>query len=70
MTDRKGIRQGGIRTEADLMGRCVVDEDTGCWHWRMAVDAKHRPSMWLPELGRVASIGVAVALLGTPSATS
>jgi len=26
----------GITTVEDLMGRCVVDEFTGCWHWRGA----------------------------------
>lgn len=25
---------GGVRNIGDLMGRCVVDIDTGCWHLR------------------------------------
>ena len=26
----------GVKTIDDLRGRCYVDEDLGCWHWRMA----------------------------------
>lgn len=41
----------GVRTIADLMERCYVEEATGCWHWR---GAEHNgcPKVWLPALGR------------------
>jgi hypothetical protein len=26
----------GVKSIEDLKDRCYVDEDTGCWHWRMA----------------------------------
>lgn len=28
----------GIRTEQGLKDRCRIDEDTGCWHWAMAIN--------------------------------
>lgn len=34
----KGFYLGGIRTVEDLRQRCYVDDITGCWHWRMALD--------------------------------
>lgn len=27
---------GGIRTLDDLKARCWVDDETGCWHWKLA----------------------------------
>lgn len=29
--------RGGVRTLQDLLLRCIVDDETGCWHWRQAV---------------------------------
>lgn len=58
----------GIRTADDLKGRCWVDDDTGCWHWRGAVDTNGIPSMWLPELRRRTSLGVVAAVLTTGAA--
>ena len=55
----------GLRTPADLMARCWVDTDTGCWHWRGAVDLNGIPSMWLPALRRRSSLGVAACLFAT-----
>ncbi len=51
MSHDHGAHLGGIRTLADLMGRCVIDRDTACWHLRtargkpMARDSVHR--VWL-----------------------
>lgn len=35
MTTKPGDYLGGIRTVEDLRQRCWVDEQTGCWHWRL-----------------------------------
>lgn len=58
-------RSDGIRTADDLRGRCWVDEETGCWHWRGAVDANGRPSMWVPGLRRRGSLGMLACWLAT-----
>lgn len=53
MSFPKGTRLGGIRTVEDLKLRSVVDEDTGCWHWSMAMFAgAPRVHAWLPDTGR------------------
>lgn len=62
------IRTDGIRTPDDLKARCWVDEDTGCWLWRGAVDSHGIPSMWLPALLRRSSLGVAACLFATGAA--
>lgn len=36
MSHAKGTRLDGIASLEDLRGRCVIDEDTGCWHLRTA----------------------------------
>jgi hypothetical protein len=36
MTHAHGTHLGGIRALDDLMQRCVVDRETGCWHLRTA----------------------------------
>lgn len=56
---------GGVRTLADIKDRCVVDDITGCWHWRSARDSNGVPNMQLPALGRVVSLGVAIGTLTT-----
>lgn len=28
---------GGVRKLEDLRNRCAIDDETGCWHWRLAV---------------------------------
>lgn len=35
MSHPHGTYLGGIRTVADLRERCYVDDDSGCWHWRL-----------------------------------
>jgi hypothetical protein len=37
MPHAPGTYLGGIRTLEDLRQRCVIDAETGCWHWRMAI---------------------------------
>jgi hypothetical protein len=37
MSHPHGTYLGGIRNLDDLRLRCVVDEDTGCWHWRLSL---------------------------------
>ena len=37
MPHAKGTHLHGIRTLDDLRQRCVIDTDTGCWHWRLAL---------------------------------
>ena len=40
----------GIRTLDDLKARCVVDDITGCWHWKGGT-SRGLPSMRFPALG-------------------
>lgn len=37
MSHKFGADLGGINSVAKLMGRCYVDQDTGCWHWRLSM---------------------------------
>ena len=37
MPHAHGADIGGIRTLDDLRARCVINEETGCWHWRLAI---------------------------------
>jgi len=37
MTHARGTVLGGIRTVEDLRDRCRIDEETGCWHWGLAI---------------------------------
>jgi hypothetical protein len=55
----------GVRTVEDIRDRCYVDELTGCWLWRGATSARGYPSLWMPALRRVATLGHAIALLQT-----
>jgi hypothetical protein len=32
-----------IRTVADVRARCWVDDDTGCWNWRLALNPDGQP---------------------------
>lgn len=54
----------GIRTIKDLLDRCRVDAETGCWIWTGAV-ANTTPSMRIPALGRTVGAGVAICFLTT-----
>lgn len=60
MSHAPGTNLGGIRTLDDLKARCVVDDDTGCWHIRQAngrpftrTAGGKAPSITTPESGSV-----------------
>lgn len=57
----------GIRTIEDLRDRCWVDDITGCWHWKGAVTQDGHPVMWLPQLDKTTTAGVAICILKTGS---
>lgn len=58
--------QVGIRTAEDLRERCWVDEDTGCWLWRLARDSRNnQPILRIPAIGRCGSLGAFTSLLRT-----
>ena len=75
-------RADGVRTLSDLKGRCVIDDETGCWLWQGAIShAKTRkvrpiPRVWLsgdllgiPQAARVLTAAKAAWLLaGKPLA--
>lgn len=51
MSHPKGTRLDGVASIEDIRGRCVMDEDCGCWHMR---SARGRP---MPE-GKVHKIHI------------
>jgi len=55
----------GIHTIEDLKLRCVVDELTGCWHWKSGVTSAGMPSFWFPPIGRYTTAGVALCWFAT-----
>ena len=38
MSIEPGTYLGGVRTIEDIRSRCFIDEDTGCWHWKLAIN--------------------------------
>lgn len=67
MGQKKGADLGGVRTLDDLMLRCHVDADTGCWHWRGAMQTRSNgssePRVWLADECRTVTIRRAAWLL-------
>lgn len=59
MIHRTGTRLDGIASLEDLRQRCVVDEDTGCWHLRTArgrrLPKETRHVLWIFGVGHVTS---------------
>lgn len=55
----------GIQSVEDIKDRCVIDDITGCWNWGMGLDGGLRPSLWLPQLRRRTTVGVALCLFET-----
>lgn len=54
----------GVYTLGDMRLRCVVDEETGCWHWRGALcTSDNVPKLWLPAVGKTLSGPKAAAIL-------
>lgn len=51
----------GVHTLEDLKARCVVDDVTGCWKWRMAVSGG-AAMVYLPALGKTRT-GLFAALI-------
>jgi len=53
----KGTRLDGIATLEDLRQRCVVDEESGCWHLRTArgraLPTDQRHTIWVFGIGHV-----------------
>jgi hypothetical protein len=45
MPHKKGTHLDGIRTLEDLMSKCYVDPDTGCWHCRTHKDKSGSPQV-------------------------
>lgn len=58
-------RSDGIRTVSDLRDRCVIDDITGCWHWRGATARGRSPVAWLPAIGSRTTMGVIISVLLT-----
>jgi len=55
----------GIHALDDLRDRCRVDDITGCWTWAGATTQSGSPSMWIPALDRVGSLGTLLSILTT-----
>lgn len=53
----------GIRTLDDLKGRCIVNDETGCWDWQGAT-TEGQPRVWL----RNPDTGVHQTMTGTRAA--
>ena len=55
-----GTDAGGIRTLDDVLGRCRVNEETGCWEWAGAAARSGEkfvvPVAWWPAARRVVSV--------------
>jgi hypothetical protein len=65
MPHKKGTRLGGIDSVEALKKRCIVDDDTGCWHWCMAfTEGAPKVHYWHPVTGeRCVGKGRRVALI-------
>ncbi len=62
---RKSI---GINTFDDLKDRCVIDEVTGCWHYKGAFTRKSATgtvtaTCWYPPIQRSISVAKAIGLM-------
>lgn len=72
MTHAHGTRLDGVSTLEDLRQRCVVDEESGCWHLRTArgrplpTDVRH--VLWVFGIGHVTATRAAW-LLSRPGRT-
>lgn len=73
MTRKQQFTEGqarGIHSIADVKDRCVIDDETGCWHWRGAVNknpktGKRTPMLWMfdPQANRVRAMTGPLAVL-------
>lgn len=59
----------GVHKLPDLLGRCTVDEDTGCWIWRAGASDRNAatrspvPVLWYPPEQRITQAARAAWLL-------
>lgn len=53
----------GVHDIPDVLKRCTVDEDTGCWVWTRGLNSQGQPSFRIPALGRTGTIGQLYAAL-------
>jgi hypothetical protein len=63
MSHAEGAYLGGIRTVEDLRQRCRVDEDTGCWHWGLAMVQGHPKVHFVMDGVRTSTRGRRASLL-------
>jgi hypothetical protein len=42
-SDQRTKRGDGVRTLQDIKNRCVIDVETGCWRWSMAMSNNGKP---------------------------
>lgn len=60
-------RSDGVHDIPDVMKRCTVDEETGCWIWTKGLNCNGQPSLRIPGLGRTGTIGsLYSSLIGRP----
>jgi hypothetical protein len=68
----RGSDQGGIRTLADILARCYVDDVTGCHRWRGATSASNGkselPVAWFAAEQRITSVLRIAYMLAHPRA--
>ena len=48
----------GVHSLNDILLRCIVDEETGCWLWQGTRAGGCSPSMWYPPMGKAVAGGV------------
>lgn len=72
MSHAKGTRLDGIASIEDLRQRCVIDEDSGCWHLRTArgkvLPSGDRHVIWVHGVGHITATRAAW-LLSRPGKT-
>ena len=63
MVHKVGAYLGGVRTVECLRQRSVIDDVTGCWHWRLATEGNvPKVSLILPDGSRTSMRGRRAAL--------
>jgi hypothetical protein len=63
MSHAEGTYLGGIRTIEDLRIRCRLDDETGCWHWGMAMVQGNPKVHFVLDGRRLSTRGRKAALL-------
>lgn len=65
MTAENPKTTGGVRSIEDIRLRCWIDDVTKCWHWKLAPSGNGAPSLWVPDLRKRTTLGVAICFLTT-----